>query len=327
MIKVSHPCRILLLFNPLIVSTIEYGGILSIMCLGLTVTYQTTRVPNFAFADFAVLGMNASYFTFILFHLSSTYLSLPFGFLAGGAFSVTMYLLVMRPLIRKNSSIVVLMIATLAVDIVFTGVAENIAYVGTAIYGKEFIHAGFPTLLDAAPLPDVKVLGQEGLLILSPALLIVTTTAMYLLLTKSKFGIAMRASIENPNLAKTVGINVERIYLTSWFIAGGLAGMAGSLFTVWDGMALGIQSTLILDIFGGSVLGGLSSIYGAVAGGLLVAFTENYILGELSINVSPTFGLLETGGASMIVLIITLLVAPRGIVGINWKRLRPGEHR
>jgi branched-chain amino acid transport system permease protein len=309
------------LIDPLIAASIEYGGILSIMCLGLTVTYQTTKVPNFAFADFAVFGMNASYFSFVIGSLGSSYLTLPFAFVAGGAFAVTMYLLIMRPLIRKGSSIVVLMIATLAVDIVFTGVAEDIAYVGFSLFSKKFIHAGFPTLLNAAPLPDFRVYGETGLLVLSPALLAATTLAMYLLLTKSRFGVAMRASIENPNLARTVGINVDRVYIVSWFIAGGLAGLAGSLFTVWDGMSFGIQSVLILDIFAGSVLGGLGSIYGAVLGGLIVSFGENYVLGYLSITVSSQLSLLEVGGVSMIILIVTLLVAPRGIAGVNWAKL------
>ncbi|HUI85882.1 MAG TPA: branched-chain amino acid ABC transporter permease [Nitrososphaerales archaeon] len=308
------------MIDPLLTASIEYGGLLSIMCLGLTVTYQTTKVPNFAFSDFAVIGMNASYFSFAIFRLGNTYLSIPFGFVAGGVFSVAMYVVVMRPLIRRNSSIVVLMIATLAVDIVFTGVAQDIVYVGGSIFYKQFVHVGLPTLVDAPPLPDFRLFGESGLLLMSPLLLVITTLSMYLLLTKSRFGIAMRASIENPNLAKTVGINVERVYLVSWFVAGALAGVAGSLYTIWDGMSLGIQSVLILDIFAGSVLGGLSSIYGAVLGGLVVAFAENALLGWLSLNVNTGFSLLEVGGASMIMLIITLLVAPRGIVGVNWKR-------
>ena len=309
------------MIDPLIAASIEYGGILSIMCLGLTVTYQTTKVPNFAFADFAVFGMDVVYFSFVLGKLGISYFTIPFSFLAGGVFAVLMYLLIMKPLIKRGSSIVVLMIATLAVDIVFTGVAEDIAYVGFFLYSKKFIHAGFPTLLNAAPLPDFRLFGEPGLLFLSPAPLIATTASMYLLLTKSRFGVAMRASIENPNLARTVGINVDRVYIVSWFIAGALAGLAGSLFTVWDGMSFGIQSILILDIFAGSVLGGLSSIYGAVLGGLFVAFAENYILGNLSLIVSPELSLLEVGGISMIILIITLLVAPKGIVGVNWRKL------
>jgi branched-chain amino acid transport system permease protein len=227
----------------------------------------------------------------------------------------------MKPLIKRGSSIVVLMIATLAVDIIFTGIAADIAYVGESLFGKLFSHAGYPSLVEAGPLPDFKVFGSSGLLLVSPLLMIATTVSMYLLLTRSRFGVAMRASIENPNLARTVGINVDRVYIVSWFIAGALAGVAGSLYSVWDGMSLGIQSILILDIFAGSVLGGLSSIYGAVLGGLIVAFAENYILGNLSIYVNPQLSLLEVGGISMIILIITLLAAPRGIVGVNWRKL------
>ena len=305
----------------LLTATIEYGGILAIMCIGLTMTYQTTKVPNFAFADFAVAGMNASYFSFVLFKLSTPYLAAPFSILTGGAFAVLVYLLVMRPLIRKGSSILLLMIASLAVDIVFTGVQADIVTIGFAPFSRSFIHTGFPSLVQAAPLPDFSILGQSGLLIVSPVMLAISTALMYLLLKRSKFGIAMRAAIENPSLARIVGINVERVYLVSWFIAGGLGGLAGCLYAIGDGMTLGLQSTLILDIFAGRILGGLSSIYGAVIGGLLVSFGENYVLGELSNAISSQISLLAVGGVSMIILIITLLVAPKGLVAVNWKKI------
>lgn len=292
------------------------------MCVGLTVTYQTTKVPNFAFADFAVSGMNAAYFSFVLFKLSTPYLAAPFSMLAGGAFAVLMYILVMKPLIKRGSGIIVLMIASLAVDILFTGVQQDIVSIGIVPFLRAFIHAGFPTLVTAAPLPDLSLpYGVSGLVILSPVMLVVATAAMYLLLTKSRFGIAMRASIENPSLARIVGINVERVYIISWFIAGALGGLAGMLYTVWDGMALGVQSILILDIFAGSVLGGLSSIYGAVIGGMLIAFGEYYVLGVLSNTISSQLSLLQLGGVSMIMLIVTLLIAPKGLVGVNWRKV------
>lgn len=290
------------------------------MCMGLTVTYQTTKVPNFAFADFAVMGMNASYFSFAIFKLKSPYLSFPFSMLAGGAFGVVMYLLVMKPMIKRGSSIILLMVASLAVDILFTGVQADIVTVGFAPFSKAFIKAGFPTLVTAAPLPDFRLMGESGLLVISPVVLVAVTAALFLLLTRSRFGIAMRASIENPSLARIAGINVDRVYVVSWFIAGALGGLAGCLYAIGDGMSLGVQSVLILDIFAGSVLGGLSSIYGAVIGGMLVSFGENYVIGVLS-NINSQFSLLEIGGISMIILIVTLLVAPRGLAAVNWGRL------
>lgn len=290
------------------------------MCVGLTVTYQTTKVPNFAFADFAVMGMNASYFSYAILKLGSPYFTAPFSMLAGGVFAVVMYLAIMRPMIRRGSSIIMLMVATLAVDILFTGVQADIVTIGFAPFSADFIHAGLPTLVSAPPLPDFRLLGENGILLISPALLIAVTAAMFLLLTKSKFGVAMRASIENPNLARTAGINVDRVYLVSWFIAGALGGLAGCLYSIGDGMSLGIQSILILDIFAGSVLGGLSSIYGAVLGGMIVSLGENYVLGVL-IQVNPSLSLLSVGGISMILLVATLMVAPKGLVSVDWKKV------
>lgn len=300
---------------------------LSIMCIGLTVTYQTTKVPNFAFADYAVFGMIASYFAYVLLNLSSPYLAAPVAVLAGGAFAVVMYLLIMKPMIKRGSSIIILMVASLAVDILFTGVAADIANIGVVPFSRAFLHRGFPTLVLAPPLPDFSMPGvctapqTCGLLIISPLALIVTTFLMYLLLTRSKFGIAMRAAIENPSLAKIAGINVDRVYLVSWFIAGGLGGLGGCLYAIGSGFSLNIENVLILDIFAGSVLGGLSSIYGAVIGGMLVAFGESYVVPQLAIHVNSNLGVLEVGGSSMIILIVTLLIAPKGLVSVNWKKI------
>jgi branched-chain amino acid transport system permease protein len=107
----------------------------------------------------------------------------------------------------------------------------------------------------------------------------------------------------------------------SWFIAGGLGGLAGSLYAIGSGYSPNVENILILDIFAGSVLGGLSSIYGAVVGGMLVSFGEEYIIPQLANNVNSQLGVLEVGGVSMIILVITLMVAPQGLVAVNWKKL------
>ena len=100
----------------------------------------------------------------------------------------------------------------------------------------------------------------------------------------------MRAAIENANLAKTVGINVERVNLVSWFLAGGIAGVAGGLTAIFTGTPEGQSSLIIVDIFAGSVLGGLGSIYGAIIGGLIVGFSETYIAVLLDRLFSALYG-------------------------------------
>ena len=85
----------------------------------------------------------------------------------------------------------------------------------------------------------------------------------------------MRAAIENSNLARTVGINVDRVNIVSWLLAGGIAGLAGALTAIWTATPEGNSSLIIVDIFAGSVLGGLGSIYGAIIGGLIIGASRN----------------------------------------------------
>ncbi|MDA4130738.1 MAG: branched-chain amino acid ABC transporter permease, partial [Thaumarchaeota archaeon] len=177
-------------------------------------------------------------------------------------------------------------------------------------------------------------LGETGLLFVAPIVLIVVTAAMYVLLNKTKFGVSMRAAIENANLAKTLGINVERVYLVSWFIAGGIAGLAGGLFAVFTYTPQGSSSLLIVDIFAGSILGGLGSIYGAIIGGLIIGAAESLLTSYLTLLFTNLYGpnvgsqvLDFQKGIPLAILIIALLVAPRGLTGVNWRRIFPRESK
>ncbi len=298
------------------------------MCLGLTLTYLTTKVPNFAAADFVTTGTYASATAFILWKLKSPYLATPLGFLFGGLISVLMYLGVLRPLIRKGSSLIMLMVATLAVDLIFVG--GNLLFIEDleSWYGRIISDRGYGNFYTLYALGDFKLFGDLGMLYVGPISVIVISAALYLILNKTKFGIAMRAAIENANLAKTVGINVERVYVVSWFLAGGVAGFAGGLFSIVYTTNQNQASLLIVSIFAGSVLGGLNSIYGAIIGGLLIGFGEIYITGELSVLVgkfvSASAGYAVNNfqlGIPLAIMIITLLVAPQGITAVGWRRI------
>jgi branched-chain amino acid transport system permease protein len=259
------------------------------MCVGLTVTYLTTKVPNFAHSDFVVLGIYSSSITFIFWNLFSPYVAAPFAFVTSGLVAVAIYLSVLRPLIRRGSSLVVLMIATLAINIMFVGIfLQTIDYIqGT--FGRFLSNKGY-TFFTLYPLPDFTLFGETGLLYIAPIVLVVVTFLMYFLLNRTKFGISMRAAIENANLAKTLGINVERVYLVSWFISGGIAGLAGWLLSIFTYTPLGTSSLIIVDIFAGSILGGLGNIYGAIIGGLIIGFGESYLTSYLTELLTNLFG-------------------------------------
>ena len=297
------------------------------MCVGLTVTYLTTKVPNFAVGDFATTGIYATSVAFILWNIKSPYLATPIGFLFGGIVAVVMYLAVLRPLIRRGASLVMLMIATLAVDLIFTGADLLFIEETTKLYGRILGDKGY-TLYSIYALGDFRLFGEQGMLFVGPITVAGVTLALYLLLNKTKFGVAMRAAIENADLAKTVGINVEKVYLVSWFIAGGITGFAGGFFAITYLTQQGLALTLIVSIFAGSVLGGLSSIYGAIIGGFVIGVGQTYITGSLILFVNAlthssagdqlnAFQL----GIPLAIMIITLLIAPQGLTAVRWRRI------
>ncbi len=316
------PCAVRKMIDPTISNSIIYGSIVGLMCVGLTATYLTTKVPNFAVADFVVVGIYASSAAYILWNVQSPYLTTPLSLIFGGAVAVAMYLIVLRPLIRRGSSLVVLMIATLAVDIIFQGIFELfVDYMGSK-YGRILADKGYGgQFYSLQQLPDFQILGgNSGLLFIAPVALVIVSFSLYFLLTRSKFGVAMRASIENANLARTVGINVEQVNIVSWFLAGGIAGLAGGLYAIHTGTPESSATVIIVEIFAGSVLGGLGSIYGAIIGGLIIGASEIYLTSILE-NLFGSQVLNFEKGIPLAIMIVVLLVAPEGLTAINWRRI------
>jgi branched-chain amino acid transport system permease protein len=103
---------------------------------------------------------------------------------------------------------------------------------------------------------------------------LVVIVSLHIVLTRTQFGIAMRATVENAPLAAVLGINVKRISIVSWVITGGLAGLAGTFLPLWFSSGPGSGGMLSTSIFAASVVGGLSSIYGAMIGGYVISLLE-----------------------------------------------------
>src|SRR5436309_15573076 len=102
-------------------SAVVYASLFAFMAIGLTLTYITTKDPNFAYGSFVTIGLYTSY-SMNRFADFTPYISAPLAFGIGGLSSVAMYLGILRLLARRGSSLVSLMIATLAIDIAFIGI-------------------------------------------------------------------------------------------------------------------------------------------------------------------------------------------------------------
>jgi branched-chain amino acid transport system permease protein len=117
----------------------------------------------------------------------------------------------------------------------------------------------------------------------------------------------MRATSANPQLARVAGIDVDRVIRATWIIGAVLAAVAG----VFSGLTVQLRPQLgfdlLLPLFSAAILGGIGSVYGAVAGGLVVGLAES-----LSV---PLIGAEYRAATAFVVLIAILLVRPTGLFG------------
>lgn len=291
---------------------IVYANLLTLLCLGLTMTYITTRVPNFAQGSLAIIG---SYIAWTLLHVCGLhpYLSIPITFLIGGVVGLLAYTIVLKPLVRKGASTLMLMISTLGLDLILIGILGAYAdYIGivTRKIATKFIF----TYL------DFSIGTISAILLVSCIVIIVLLISLFLLLYKTKFGVALRASVENSFLAETLGVNTEYVRLFSWFLSGALAGVAGCLLPFKQEIYPAAGPIVLPSIFAASIVGGFESIYGALVGAYLIGFSETLITHALSIPFGPGM-LIYSKAISLTALIITLVVAPQGLMGINWRKV------
>lgn len=296
-----------------VTDSIVYGSLFGLMAVGLTLTYLTTKVPNFAYGSFVTIGIYTSFSLYRLVNVNP-YFSILVAFPLGALSSVGMYLGILRVLARRGSSLVALMISTLALDIAFIGIfgiyTDYLYYHYLLIDTKSFYQLG----------GDFTLFGIPGLAYVAPISLGLITVSLFILLTQTRFGIAMRASVENPSLARVVGIDVEKTYVFAWALAGGFAALSGSFYTLWLPGSVDSGSKLIVEIFSASVLGGLASIYGAVLGGLIIGASE-ILVTNAGTQLFGSWVLVYQKGVPLVIMVITLLFLPQGLVSVDWRNL------
>jgi len=289
---------------------IIYSNLLVLLSIGLTITYITTGVPNFAQGSFAVFGayVSLSLFYFLGLH---PYYSLPISLIAGSFLGFIVYNIILKPLIAREAKVVILMIATLAVDLIMLGcIGAYSDYLSTATRkaAKKFIFTPY----------DFNLAGFSAIFIVSIVTIILMLLSLFLLLYKTKFGIALRASMENPALAETMGVNVEYTRLFSWIISGALASAAGTLLPFRQEIVPASGAIIIVSIFASSIVGGLSSIYGALIGGYIIGVSESLITFSLS-HILGSGVLVYAKVVSLTMLVLTLIFIPKGVTSIKWR--------
>lgn len=303
------------LFEPITVAqAMIFASLLSLMGVGVTLLYKTTKVPNFAHASFVTLGGYVN-FTLIASLHWNPYWGLPISFVLVGGESLLLFFLVLEPLRKRKSSVALLMIATLAWHIAMLGFLG--AYADSL---QTFLRV--PTRNVVLSYRDFTLLGLPGIFYISISVTVVAAVALYFAIERTTLGIALRASMENQNLAESVGINTTRMLGVAWFLAAGLAGVAGALLPMWTLLNTSSGDTLIAAMFCVSIVGGLETLYGAFAGGVILALAQ--IVGTTML--ANVVGVWLTGYEPVVPLLlmsIVLLTNPKGIGGMKvWKRFK-----
>lgn len=254
------------MFPPIIKDAFVYANCVTMMSIGFTLVYLISRIPNFAQSTFAVLGVYCTFSMVRILHINP-YIAMPLGFALGATLALAVYLCVVNPLLKYGAGPILLTISLLAIQQIFiAGVQIYADYVRNVL---DIYSRGFMLRVN-----DFRVGDFPGVLIISTVLIVTAIVAMHMMLTRTQFGIAMRATVENAPLAAVLGINIKMVSIVSWVITGGLAGLAGTFLPLWFSSGPGSGGMLSTSIFASSVVGGLLNIYGAILGGYLISLLE-----------------------------------------------------
>ena len=324
---------IVALLNFVVVPATAYGAQLALGALGATLIYGILRFSNFAHGDTMSFGtamvilvtwwMQSHGIT--LGFMPTALLALPFGIAATALLVLGTDRLVYRFYRKQKASPVILVIVSMGVMFIMSGITRFIIGVEEIKFadGARFvIEAGeFKTATGLA----------EGLALRTTQILTVVTAfavmaALFWFLNQTRTGKSMRAFSDNEDLALLSGINPERVVAVTWIIASGLAVIAGTLYGLDKSYKTFNYFQLLLPIFAAAVVGGLGNPMGAIAGGFLVAFSEvgftyawkkvaTYVLPE-SLAPDGLMQLMSTDykfAVSFAILIVVLLFRPTGI--------------
>jgi len=271
------------------------ASVLAISAVGLTLQFGITNYINFAYGDFMALG---AYITYVLnnevLHWN-IWLALVCGSLAVGVIAVILSRLILSPFARRFDKTFYVLIVTFGLSLILLNVMYAIWGASVRFYNvpiNRAIHVG-PMLLTAY---------QMIVMVIAVVMMI----GVHFLLKTTRLGKSMRAMSDNTTLAMTSGIDTKMITTITWFLSGTLAGLAGSVLGLTEGNLTPAAGELFLFvIFAAVIVGGVGSIYGAMAGAILIGIAT-----EVSAAfIDPAYKL----DIAFLILILTLLFRPNGL--------------
>jgi neutral amino acid transport system permease protein len=276
---------------------LNFGLMLALAAIGLSLVYGTTGISNFAHAEMVTFGA-------VMTLLFSTTLSLPIwvaipiALVLSAALGMSLDAGLWRPLRRRGLGTVQLMIVSIGLSLAMR-------------YTFQYFIGGGTSQLPGSESQKVPLFGAVTLSVIDMVSIGISLVAIFAVafwLLRTRIGKATRAVSDNPSLAAASGIDVDRVVRIVWVLAAVLAGLAGVLWAYYrPGIKWDMGAEILLLVFAAVTLGGLGTAFGALAGaiviGLVVEVSTLWIPSDLKF------------AAPLVVLIGILLFRPQGILG------------
>lgn len=277
-----------------IVNGLLMGGLYALISIGLTLIFGVMRIINFAHGDLMMLAMYITYWMFTLYGIDpfiSLLMTIPTLFVIG---MVIQKLLINRVLEAPPASQLFL---TLGVMLI----AQNVALL---IWKADY--RAIRTYYTGS------VVNLSGVFVSIPravsfSISIILTCILYVFLTRTKSGRAMRATAQNREVASLMGVNISRIYTLAFGIGTACVGAAGTLLSTFYYISPTVGTVFTLTAFLVVVLGGMGSFTGSFFGGLIVGLVES--LG--AVYIATQYRELIT----FVLFIFILIFKPSGLLG------------
>jgi branched-chain amino acid transport system permease protein len=292
-----------------IVGGLSTGGVYALIAIGYTLVYGVLQLINFAHSEVFMTGVLTG---FVVLHVLTPagaasqgtgalllVTALVPAMLASGMLAVAVERVAYRPLRHRGAPRLAYLISAIGMSLFLQYAVQVLRGVNPEAY---------PTTVRGAVVAQfssVRIFNKDLIVIVTAIVMVV---GLETFVRGTRTGRALRATAQDPEAAALMGVNIDRIVTTTFFIGGLLAGAAGLLF----GMAFGRTQWNIgflpgIKAFTAAVLGGIGSIRGALVGGLVLGLMENVSAG--------CFGTQWKDVVAFVLLVVVLMVRPTGIFG------------
>lgn len=281
---------------------IATGAVIALGAVGFSVQFGISNILNITYGALMTLS---AYIGLVLINRGiNAWVTLAISAVAIGAVSVIYHRILLAPLVRRGTRAIAMIIVTVSAGTILQYVIVAVAGPSSQSYGEQSGQTFHFLDLTLS-------FGQVTIIVLTAVLML----ALHLLLTRTTLGKAMRATSSNRTLARSCGIATNRISDIAWFISGCLCGAAGvalAITTVSFDFSLG--ALFLIPMVAAAVLGGIGQPYGAMLGGMIIGISSEVAAAVSNPNYKDV--------VAFVILIIVLLVRPRGLFGAAWSSRR-----